>query len=104
MRQQGDVLGAKGYANQNSASVAKVVIGFSSETNELILVVSPDGLTEGGITMDQLRDDLSSQGYDNIISLDGGSSATLVKDREVLVKPAWYKDNTIPVGLQVTEQ
>jgi RHS repeat-associated protein len=100
----GDILGAKGYANQNSTSVGKVVIGFNSETNEMILVVSPDGLKKGGITMDQLRDNLTSSGYNNIISLDGGSSATLVQDRKVLVKPAWYKDNTIPVGLQVTGQ
>lgn len=99
----GDILGAKGYANQNSTSVGKVVIGFNSKTNELILVVSPDELKEGGITMDQLRDNLSSSGYNNIISLDGGSSATLIQDRKVLVRPVWYKNNTIPVGLQVTE-
>jgi len=28
----------------------------------------------------------------------------LVMDKEVLVSPVWYKDNTIPIGLKVTEE
>jgi len=49
--------------------------------------------------MDEIRNDLISKGYDNVISFDGSTSATLVKDDEIIVEPSYKKDGTIPSGI-----
>jgi exopolysaccharide biosynthesis protein len=55
------------------------------------------------MTLDQIRDKLSADGYDNALSFDGGSSSTLIRDGKTLVSPKWFKDNTIPTGLHISE-
>ncbi len=101
-KNNGKILSARGYANQNSKTVGKVILAHNSKANSLMIVVSPDELKSGGMTLDEIQDYLIPLGYDNIMSFDGGSSSTLVKDRELLVSPDWKKDNTIPVGLKIT--
>ena len=54
------------------------------------------------MTLDRIRDKLVKEGWDQIISLDGSSSATLVKDKQTLTKPANYKNNTAPSGLTLS--
>lgn len=94
---------SQGYANQNSANVGKVIIGFNSEDNSMMLVVSPDELKSGGMTLDAIRDRLAGQGYDYVFGFDGGSSSTLIQDGDnELVSPSWYKDNTIPSGVNIS--
>jgi exopolysaccharide biosynthesis protein len=68
-----------------------------------MIIVSPDQLKSGGMTLDQIRDKLAADGYDNALSFDGGSSSTLIKDGKTLVAPKWFKNNSIPTGLHVSE-
>jgi RHS repeat-associated protein len=92
----------EGYANQNAPNVGKVLVGFNSKTNTMMLVVSPDELSNSGMTLDQIRDKLYSEGYDNLIGFDGGSSSTLIQGQNnIIVRPDKIKDNTIPTGLRV---
>jgi RHS repeat-associated protein len=100
-----EYLEAEGYGRQNSTSVGKVIIGLNSKDNSMILVVSPDELKTGGMTLDAIRDRLAGQGYDYVFGFDGGSSSTLIQDGDKkLVTPVWYKDNTIPAGVTLTEK
>jgi hypothetical protein len=70
----------------------------------MMIVVSPDNLSEGGMTLDQIRDKLFAEGYNNLLAFDGSDSATLIEGNDnILVKPAQRKDNTIPTGLKVEE-
>ena len=55
-----------------------------------------------GMTLDAIRDNLISQGYTSILSFDGSSSSTLIKDDKTLVQPAYYKNNTITTGATFT--
>jgi hypothetical protein len=54
------------------------------------------------LTLDYIRDKLIKGGWDQIIGFDGSSSATLVKDKQILSKPANYKNNTAPSGLNLS--
>ncbi|GHT17539.1 hypothetical protein FACS189429_1840 [Bacteroidia bacterium] len=49
-------------------------------------------------------DYLIEQGYNNAISFDGSTSATLVQDKSILVNPSGTKDKTIPTGIRIMEQ
>jgi RHS repeat-associated protein len=89
-----------GYALQNGASVGKTVIGYNSNTKIWTLVVQPDGVS--GMTLDAIRNKLINQGNTSILSFDGSSSSTLVKDGKALVTPAEYKNNAIPTGATFT--
>ncbi len=94
---------SQGYANQNSTTVGKVIIAFNSKDNSMMLVVSPDELETGGMTLDAIRDRLAGEGYDYVFGFDGGSSSTLIQDSDnELVLPSWYKDNTIPSGVTIS--
>lgn len=102
-QESGEYCASRGYAKQSSTNVGKVIIGYNSTSNSLVLVVSPDGLESGGMTLDAIRDKLVGEGYDYVFGFDGGSSSTLIQDGDdVLVAPTWYKDNTIPAGVTVT--
>lgn len=86
-----------GYSAQNSRTVGKTVIGYNSSSKEWILVVQKDG--KDGMTMDEIRDKLIGEGYDNILSFDGSTSSALVKNETVVVNPAARKNNTAPTGI-----
>lgn len=95
-----EYLESKGYGLQNHPNVGKVIIGINTTDNSMVLVVSPDELEYGGLTLDVIRNGLAERGYDYVFSFDGGSSSTLIQDgNNELVSPSWYKDNTIPVGV-----
>jgi RHS repeat-associated protein len=89
-----------GYASQNDATVGKTVIGYNSKTNTWVLVVQEEGIK--GMTLDQIRDKLIADGFDNILSFDGSTSATMVKDKQTIVTPSTRKNNTIPTGITFT--
>jgi len=89
-----------GYPNQDNNKVGKSILAYSSTKKSTMLVVQQNDVN--GMTLTQIRDELASKGYDNAISFDGSSSATLVKDDKTLVTPAGYKDNSIPSGVQFT--
>ncbi|GHV14865.1 hypothetical protein FACS1894169_04660 [Bacteroidia bacterium] len=91
-----------GYAMQNHAKMGKSILAYNSRTNRIMIIVQPHGIE--GMTLDQLREYLIERGYDNAISFDGSSSATLVKDQRVIVQPALEKDETIPIGLTISEK
>lgn len=63
-----------------------------------MLAVQEDGTA--GMTLTQIRDYLIGLGYDNAISFDGSTSATMVKDKNIKVQPSSVKDNTIPSGVK----
>ncbi|MDH5381450.1 MAG: phosphodiester glycosidase family protein, partial [Cyclobacteriaceae bacterium] len=98
------VIHSTGYWTQNSNSVGKVIVAMNSETGALMIVVSPDELESGGMTLDEIRDRLANLGYNNALSFDGGSSSSLIKNDETIVAPWWIKDYTIPTGLHIWEQ
>lgn len=56
------------------------------------------------MTLDQIRDYLAGQGYDNAISFDGSNSATLVQNQQILVTPGIEKNATIPSGITISEK
>ena len=85
-----------GYKFQNTSTMGKSIIAFNSQTGQFMVVVQEHG--SNGMTLDEIRDSLINQGFDNALSFDGSNSATLVQDGNVLVQPATTKDNTIPSG------
>ncbi|WP_312393622.1 RHS repeat-associated core domain-containing protein [Chryseobacterium sp.] len=87
-----------GYPFQNDSSVGKTILAFNSDGNFMI-VSQQDG--NNGMNLDQIRDYLISKKFTNAISFDGSTSATLVQDGKIVVKPSDRKDNSIPVGLKI---
>lgn len=92
---------SSGYSIQNQANdIGKSILGYNSIKKTWILVSQED--ETNGLSMDQIRDRLIKLGYDHVISFDGSSSATLVKDKTIINEPLFYKDNTAPVGIQLS--
>ena len=89
---------SKGYKPQNVIDKGKSILAYNSRTNSILLIVQENGVN--GMTLDQIKSDLIKRGYNNAISFDGSSSATLIKDDKIIVDPAFYKDNSIPSGIQ----
>ncbi len=93
---------SSGYAIQNNEYVGKSIFAYNSKTGKIMLIVQEDG--QKGMTLDQIRDNLIKQGYDNAISFDGSNSATLVQDQQTLVTPGLKKNATIPSGITISER
>lgn len=87
---------SKGYPNQNSNTVGKTVVAFNSKTNDFLLIVQPDGVQ--GMTMDQIKSEILSKGFDNAVSFYGSTSSTLVSNNGVTIAPSERKNNSIPTG------
>ncbi|WP_166437314.1 RHS repeat-associated core domain-containing protein [Niastella caeni] len=85
------------YAGQNDAIVGKTILGFNSKTNVWIIVSQENG--QEGFTLDEIRDRLVGQGYNNVLAFDGSTSSTLVENGKILVSPDTRKNSTIPSGL-----
>jgi RHS repeat-associated protein len=85
------------YAGQNDKKVGKTIVGFNSK-NSTWIIVSQQNEKEG-FTLDEIRDRLVSQGYNNVLAFDGSSSSTLVENGKPLVSPDKRKNSTIPSGL-----
>ena len=88
------------YAGQNDATVGKTILGFNSKTNEFIIVSQQNG--KEGFTLDQIRNRLVGQGYNNVLAFDGSTSSTLVENGKALVSPDKRKNSTIPSGLNLS--
>jgi len=88
------------YSEQNNETTGKTIIGFNSKNNEWIIVSQQDG--KDGFTLDQIRDRLVQQGYNNILAFDGSTSSTLVENGKTLVSPDKRKNSTIPSGLNLS--
>jgi len=57
------------------------------------------------LTLDVIRDRLTGEGYDYVFGFDGGSSSNLIQDgQNQLVSPVWYKNNTIPADVTLSEE
>lgn len=87
---------SKPYALQNSNTVGKSIVAFNSKTNDFLLIVQQDGVQ--GMTMDRIRDYIISKGFDNAISFDGSTSATLMSNNNITIAPSERKNNSIPTG------
>jgi len=85
------------FEEQDKIEKGKTIVAYNSKTEAFMLVVQPSG--KQGMSLSQIRDYLISLGYDNAISLDGGTSSALVADDRLLVNPNGFKDNGIPSGL-----
>lgn len=79
------------------------IIGYDADTDTVYMVVQPSG-SSGGMNITQIRDMLIQNGVDSALAFDGSNSATLVRDSNIEVPPARFKDNTIPFGLTVRTQ
>ncbi len=88
------------YTDQNNANVGKTILGYNSKTNNWIIVSQEDGVD--GFTLDQIRDKLSKEGFDNVLGFDGSTSATLIQDGQVKTSPDTRKNSTIPSGVNVS--
>src|SRR6185312_6437080 len=88
------------YAGQNISSIGKTILGINSKTNQFIIVSQQNGTQ--GFSLDQIRDRLAKQGYNNIVAFDGSTSSTLVENGKVKVSPDQRKNNTIPSGLNLS--
>jgi RHS repeat-associated protein len=88
------------YPAQNETDQGKTILAYNSKQNIWLVASQEDGTN--GMTLDRIRDKLVNEGWDQILSFDGSSSATLVKDKQVLTKPANYKNNTAPSGLSLS--
>jgi len=80
--------------------VGKSILAYDSNTGTIMLVVQQNGTN--GMNLTQIRDYLAGLGFNNAISFDGSSSATLIKDNSTLVQPSNIKNNTIPSGIIFT--
>lgn len=95
-----------GYPFQNNTVVGKSIIAFNSRYGDFMVISQENGVE--GMTLDQIRDHLISKGYTNALSFDGSTSATLVKDNEIINSPDagnnnQRKNKSIPVGATITE-
>jgi RHS repeat-associated protein len=91
---------ARGWGALNGLSDGKSVLGYSSSTNQWMIVSQQDH--EDGMTLDAIRDFMVEAGYDNIVAFDGGSSATLIENGETITSPAEFKDNQMPTGITLS--
>jgi len=89
-----------GFPLQDNDQVGKSILAYDSNTGTIMLVVQQNGTN--GMNLTQIRDYLAGLGFNNAISFDGSSSATLIKDNSTLVQPSNIKNNTIPSGIIFT--
>ena len=97
---------AVGYRIQNREKrIGKTIIAYNS-TNQSMMIISQQNYKndEGnkGMTLNQIRDYLISNGYDNAMSFDGSSSSALIINNDVKVKPAKHKDGSQTTGATFT--
>ena len=85
-----DQKSSTGYGLQNSIDVGKTILGYNSSKNVWTIVSQQNGVE--GMSMDMIKSSLIKAGFDNIMSFDGSSSSTLIKDQTILTKPADYKN------------
>jgi len=88
------------YKGQNEVDKGKTVLAYNSKNNLWLIASQEDD--KPGINLDNLRDGLIKAGWDQIMAFDGSSSATLVKDKNIITKPDNYKNNTAPSGLTLS--
>jgi RHS repeat-associated protein len=88
------------YEDLNEPDKGKTVLGYKSSDKSWMVVSQEDGAD--GMTLDAIRDNLISKGYNSIIAFDGSNSATLINNKTTLVSPAEYKDNAVPVGVTIS--
>lgn len=88
-----------GYPKQNRANVGKTIIAFKNG-GDFLIVAQEDGTD--GMTLDEIRAILITQGYKNALSFDGSNSATLVREKYIINRPHSRKDNSIPIGATFT--
>lgn len=87
-----------GFPLQNNSTVCKIILAFDNKGN--FMIVSQENGVEG-LTLDGIRNELIKNGYNNAVSFDGSTSATLVKDKKIITKPDSRKNNSIPVGIRI---
>jgi hypothetical protein len=87
------------YADQNEKNVGKTILGYNSKKDSWIIVSQENG--DKGFTLDEIRDKLYNEGYDNVLGFDGSTSSTLVQDGKVLVSPDKRKNSTMPSGVNL---
>ncbi|HET9056450.1 MAG TPA: RHS repeat-associated core domain-containing protein, partial [Chitinophagaceae bacterium] len=95
-----------GYTQQNNKSLGKSIVAFNSKTSDFLIITQEDGIQ--GMSLDEIRDYVKGLGFDNALSFDGSTSATLVSNYstirqggytpQTIVAPTSRKDNSIPVG------
>jgi RHS repeat-associated protein len=88
------------YSGQNESDVGKTILGYNSKTKNWIIVSQPNG--KEGFTLNQIRDYLSSKGFDNVLGFDGSTSSTLTEEGKTRVSPDERKNSTIPSGLNLS--
>lgn len=88
--------GFKDQENRGDNS-GKVVIGLEKDNNFIVIIAQQDGVN--GMKLSEIRDLLLKMGVENALSFDGSTSATLVKDNNVVVTPSSSKNATIPTGI-----
>ncbi|OWP73989.1 RHS repeat-associated core domain-containing protein, partial [Flavobacterium oreochromis] len=89
-----------GYEDLNDPNVGKTVLAYNSKDKSWMVVSQQDDTD--GMTLDAIRDNLISKGYDSIVAFDGSTSSTLIHNKSTLVEPAEYKDNAVPVGVTIS--
>jgi hypothetical protein len=96
-----EVRGNNAYKSfaERLGSVGKVIIGFATEatTNPLRIVVQPNGV--GDTSLDEIRDQLWSDGVRNAVFLDGSDSAMLFANGKYYVHQPMQKDLTTKVAI-----
>lgn len=87
--------------NHKGMAVGKVVIAYSEVHDRLTIVVQRDGAA--GIVLAPLRDQLSAEGAENAVFLDGSNSAMLYANEKFYVEQGLGKNiaTTVGVGFQV---
>jgi hypothetical protein len=88
------------YAGQNDKETGKSLLGFNSKTHTWIIVSQEDG--KNGFNLDEIRNRLASQGYDNVLAFDGSTSSTLVENGKAKVTPSVRKASTMPSGINLS--
>ena len=88
------------YTKQNESTLGKTILAYRSKDRLFKLISQENGTS--GYTLDQIRDQLHSDGFDHVLGFDGSNSSTLVKDGTTVVNPALQKNNTMPSGVNLS--
>jgi len=92
----GSPAGPLGTFYSEPASTGKIVYGIARAEQVLFMLVQEDG--GAGLDVPALITRLTSMHVDDALMGDGSTSVALVVDGAVEVSPAFYKNNSIPVG------
>ena len=79
-------------------SVGKTIVAHSSATGQLMVISQQDGVA--GRSLDEIRDALIAQGFDNAVFMDGSTSALLQTGDVLRTFPSASKDETNNVGIE----